>query len=107
MKVKKIGWFLNLILPKSVIGICLAPFGIYLRESALNNQHTIDHETTHWKQQMEMLIIFFYLWYVAEWFIKLLTWGEYAYWNLSFEREARYIADTGRERKRFGWIDFI
>jgi len=60
-KVKKINGFLKLVLQKDVIGITLAPFGIYLNDNYLLDKITINHESIHWKQQMEMLIIFFYL----------------------------------------------
>lgn len=48
----------------------------------------VQHERTHWFQQVEMLIVFFFLWYGVEWFIKLFT-EQKAYRALSFEREAR------------------
>lgn len=48
----------------------------------------IQHERTHTKQQNNLLGIFFYIWYVIEWFFKLFTEVK-AYKELSFEREAR------------------
>jgi len=67
----------------------------------------INHETIHIKQQEEMLIIPFYIWYVTEWFIKLFIYGGQAYYNISFEREAfdnddnlSYLSG----RKRYAWI---
>lgn len=48
----------------------------------------IQHERTHTKQQNNLLGIFFYIWYVIEWFFKLFTEIK-AYKELSFEREAR------------------
>lgn len=33
---------------------------------------TVRHEVTHTKQIIEMGIIFYYLWYVIEWLIRLL-----------------------------------
>lgn len=49
----------------------------------------VQHERTHWEQQKEMGIIFFFIWYVIEWFFKLFSEGK-AYKRLSFEREARF-----------------
>lgn len=49
----------------------------------------IEHERTHTYQQKELLYVFFFIWYCVEWVFKLFTTGR-AYWNLSFEREARY-----------------
>lgn len=51
--------------------------------------HLIQHERSHTKQQNDLLGIFFYIWYVIEWFFKLFTEGQ-AYKELSFEREARH-----------------
>lgn len=48
----------------------------------------IQHERTHTKQQNNLLGIFFYIWYVIEWFFKIFTEVK-AYKELSFEREAR------------------
>lgn len=48
----------------------------------------IQHERTHTKQQNDLLGIFFYIWYIIEWFFKIFTEIK-AYKELSFEREAR------------------
>ena len=58
----------------------------------------------HWKQQMEMLIIPFYVWYFIEWVIKLFKYGKKAYYNISFEREANQRSEY---RKPFAWIKYI
>ena len=106
-KIKKIGWFLSLF---PIAGITLAPFGIYILEKQMKNSRIINHEKIHWQQQLEMLIIFFYLWYLIEWFIKLFTSSGNAYKSLSFEREAydnehnlKYL----ETRKHFVWIKRI
>ena len=110
-KVKKFNGFLKLILSEDIIGITLAPFGIYLNDIHLTDKETINHESIHWKQQLEMLIIFFYLWYGIEWFIRLFINGRYeAYYMLSFEREA-YENDANldylKKRKHFSWFKYI
>lgn len=103
-------WFVSLITFGWAAGITLAPFGIYVKEKHLTNVRMINHETIHWKQQMEMLIIFFYLWYFIEWIIKIFTNFGNAYKSLSFEREA-YDNDDNlnylNERKHFAWIKRI
>jgi len=105
--IKPISKFLKYFLMSGVIGITLCPFGIYVKN--INNKSTIDHEKIHWQQQLEMLIIFFYIWYLIEWFIRLIF-QKNAYRNISFEREAynnsgnlNYLED----RKRFSWIKYI
>ena len=41
---------------------------------------------------MEMLYIFFYLWYAIEWLVRLIQCGNarQAYYNISLEKEAYY-----------------
>lgn len=75
------------------VGITLFPFifikkDYYDRVSEEKREKTIRHETIHFKQQIEMLVLFFYLWYGIEYLIKMVKYGEDAYRNLSFEREA-------------------
>ena len=50
----------------------------------------VNHEKIHLKQQAELLLIFFYIFYSLEWILKFLRHknGYLAYKNLSFEREA-------------------
>ena len=63
----------------------------------------------HTAQMKEMLYVFFYVWYVVEWLVRLFMKGN-AYRNISFEREAygneRYIAYIG-ERKRYAWVGYL
>ena len=51
---------------------------------------TENHERIHTAQMRELLFVFFYLWYVIEWVIRLFQYRdrEEAYLNMSFEREA-------------------
>ena len=55
-----------------------------------NDYILIHHEKIHLQQQKEMFLLFFYLFYGLEWFIKLLKYKSKhsAYLNISFEREA-------------------
>jgi len=110
MKVKKMNGFVSFITFGWAAGITLAPFGVYIKEKYLTDKRMINHESIHWKQQLEMLIIFFYLWYVIEWIIRIFVNGSKAYKSLSFEREA-YQNDDNLEylktRKRFSWLKYI
>lgn len=72
------------------MGITLYPF-IFLKNKELReNEVLVNHEKIHLRQQKELFVIFFYLFYVVEWMIKLIQFrnGYLAYINLSFEREA-------------------
>lgn len=81
---------LRLLRKTRINGITIFPF-IFLRESSFKeNKILINHEKIHIRQQLELLIIFFYLWYVVEyyyWYFKLKD-KHLAYRNISFEREA-------------------
>jgi hypothetical protein len=110
MKIKELKGFVKFLVGKDVISITLAPFGIYVNESNFNNETTINHERIHWKQQMEMLILPFYIWYLLEWFIKLFKYTDEAYYNISFEREA-YTNEKNFQylyyRKHYSWLKYI
>ena len=66
-------------------------FGVlFVKNNAKVDDVTINHERIHSAQIKELLYIFFYLWYVIEWIIRLMQFrnGYMAYRNISFEREA-------------------
>lgn len=71
-------------------GITLFPFILLRNKLDKDNEILINHEKIHIRQQLELLIIFFYLWYILEyfyWYIKLRN-GYLAYKSISFEKEA-------------------
>lgn len=110
MKIKPMTSFLKIITGGNIAGITLCPFGIYVKEKYVNDKFVINHESIHWKQQLETLVIFFYLLYLLEYIIKLFVYGGNSYRNLSFEREAynheknlNYLS----ERKHFSWLKYI
>jgi len=54
--------------------------------------------------------LFFYLWYVIEWFLRIFINGNKAYVSLSFEREAYGNADNMEyldTRKPFSWLRYM
>ena len=85
-------------------------FGIlFVRGNARINERTIRHEAIHTAQMKEMLYIFFYIWYVTEWLIRLFMKGN-AYRNISFEKEAyknQNELDYDKLRNRFEWLKHI
>ena len=73
-----------------ISAITLFPFIILRKKEARQNQVLINHEKIHLRQQLELLIVFFYLWYVIEyyyWYFRLND-SFLAYRYISFEREA-------------------
>lgn len=101
----------NFLPPKGYAAIML--FGvIFVRNGVLLTPRGFRHEEIHKKQMIEMLILFFYLWYGIEWLIRLIQYRnrKEAYRNISFEREA-YANDGltayAYRRKRFAWIKYL
>ena len=81
-------------------------FGIlFCRPDTRLTPELINHERIHTAQMLEMGIIFFYLWYIIEWIVRLTQRGN-AYYRISFEREAyRYERDLTylTRRKWYSW----
>lgn len=85
-------------------------FGIlFVRKDAKVTERTLNHERIHTAQMIEMLFIFFYIWYLVEWIIKIFIYGpSQAYYEIGFEKEA-YKWDNDfeyleKKRRRFAWI---
>lgn len=84
-------------------------FGVlFVRGNAIIDEKTLNHEKIHTAQIKEMLYVFFYVWYVIEWLIRLPKGN--AYRNISFEREA-YTNDKNpnylKTRKHFAFLKYI
>ena len=71
-------------------GITLFPFIFIKNTEDKHNSILINHEKIHLRQQLELLIIFFYILYIAEYYYHLfkLKNAQQAYMAISFEREA-------------------
>ena len=85
-------------------------FGVlFARTGSKIDSTTINHESIHTAQMKELLYIFFYIWYVLEWIVRLFMKGN-AYRNISFEREA-YDNESNLEyldeRDKFSWCEYI
>lgn len=70
-------------------GITLWPF-IILKKEYREDKVLVNHEKIHLRQQIELLILPFYLWYGIEFLIRYFQYNSWdkAYRNISFEREA-------------------
>ncbi|TYA74994.1 hypothetical protein [Seonamhaeicola marinus] len=78
------------LVPKGYTGMTVFPFVFVKTASLKTNWVLINHENIHLRQQLELLIIPFYLVYVLEFLVRLLQYRNWskAYRNISFEREA-------------------
>lgn len=78
------------LIPKGFRGITLFPFIVVSERDLKENQVMINHEKIHIRQQIELLILPFFIWYGIEFLIKWALFKDrnLAYRNISFEREA-------------------
>lgn len=78
------------LIPKGFAGLTLFPFIILKEKTDVSNPVMMQHEKIHIRQQMELLILPFFIWYGIEYFIRILQYKNKhsAYRNISFEREA-------------------
>jgi len=88
-------------------------FGIlFVRNGVVLTDRMLNHERIHTRQMREMLYLFFYLWYLVEWLIRLpFHWiGKGAYYLIAFEREAyenEFDLNYLSKRKLFAWFKFL
>ena len=78
------------ILARHFDGVVLWPFIVVKRRELKENRIFMNHERIHLKQQVELLVVFFFVWYFFEYFIRLIKYGDSykAYNRICFEREA-------------------
>ncbi|WP_293894556.1 hypothetical protein [Flavobacterium sp.] len=78
------------LIPKGFRGITLFPFIIVSENHLKQNPVMINHEKIHIRQQMQLLILPFFIWYGIEYLVKWFIYKDKnaAYRNISFEREA-------------------
>ena len=78
------------LVPKGYTGLAVFPFVVLKHRRFKLDHNLINHEKIHLRQQLELLIIFFYLFYVLEFIMRLIQYNNWkqAYRNISFEREA-------------------
>lgn len=96
------------LLPKSVGAITIFPFIFHKKEMSEVYQN---HENIHLKQQLELLVIPFYIIYVLNYIYNLLFWKSHnsAYRNIIFEREAykeESNLDYINNRKLFNFLKY-
>lgn len=76
--------------PRGFRGLAFYPFVFILNKSDRLNKAFINHEKIHLRQQLELFILPFYVWYLLEYLFRLVQYKDRkkAYFNISFEREA-------------------
>jgi hypothetical protein len=97
-------------LPKSIAGIALWPFILVRRKNP--SPQLIQHEKIHLRQQVELGIFLFYLWYLTEFLLRFLWNRSYqqAYKSICFEQEA-YAHETEEDylvhRKTWYFLSYL
>jgi hypothetical protein len=78
------------LIPKKYRGLTFFPFIILRNCSDKSNLILINHEKIHIRQQLELLILPFYILYFSDFLIKMIQYKDMnkAYRNIIFEREA-------------------
>jgi hypothetical protein len=83
-------------------------FGIIFSRNELSAKSK-NHESIHTAQMKELLYIFFYIFYLIEWLIRLCL-GKNAYHKISFEQEA-YMNQSDfnylENRKPYAWAKYL
>ena len=107
----------NDIIPlKGYAAVAIWPFVFvrsgYAKDDPAKYGRMLNHEGIHGRQQLELLVVFFYLWYLVEWLYRSVEYGSWkkGYRNISFEREA--YANEGdmcylESRKWYSWFRYL
>lgn len=95
-----------------IIAITLFPFILLRSRDLRQDVLLLNHERIHLRQQAELLLIFFYVWYVMEYFLRLLkTRNRFlAYKMISFEREAfahEHDPDYLAKRRFWAFLKYV
>ncbi len=100
------------LIPRGYSGLAIFPFIIFSKSIYKNDDTYINHEKIHIRQQLEMLIIPFFIWYFLEFFYRLFQYKKtaLAYQNISFEREAYSNEQNStylRKRKFWSFLKYL
>ena len=94
--------FFERLLGPGIAGLAFFPF-IFISPNVKITPELLNHERIHLRQQLEMLIIPFYIWY-------LIALKRKGYMNISFELEA-YTNDKNlnylKNRKFFAFLKYL
>ncbi len=77
-------------MPRGYRGLTFFPFVFVKNKDDALDTVFVNHEKIHLRQQVELLILPFYVWYFVEYLFRLVQFKDRkkAYYNISFEREA-------------------
>lgn len=100
------------LIPKGYRGLTVFPFVFIKYAFDSENKVLVNHEKIHLRQQLELLVFPFFLWYFVEYAVRLLQYknANVAYRNISFEREAyanEINLDYLETRRFFSFLKYL
>ena len=100
------------LVPRGFVGITIFPFIFLQKKTFKLNKVLINHEHIHLRQQLELGIVFFFIWYAIEYVYRLIIFKDKrkAYRMISFEREAYAFENDMEyvlERKWYSFLKFV
>lgn len=94
----------DFILWKGYSAITIWPF-IFVRSDKEIDDELINHEKIHGRQQLEMALIGFYLWYVVEWVVRLIAFG-FSSFKVRKTKRFVYWSNTNKCYITTDWIRY-
>jgi len=100
------------LIPKGYRGLAVFPFVIVKYHFDSENKTLVNHEKIHIRQQLELLVLPFFLWYFLEYTVRLLQYknANLAYRNICFEREAyanEFNVKYLKTRRIFSFLKYL
>jgi hypothetical protein len=100
------------LIPKGFRGLTLFPFVLVKYPLDKKNVVFVNHERIHLRQQIELLVFPFFIWYFVEFFVRWIQFKnrDLAYRNISFEREAyakEKNLDYLKKRQLWSFLNYL
>lgn len=100
------------LIPKGYRGMTIFPFVLFKYSDDTKNTVFLNHEKIHLKQQLELLIVPFFIWYFFEFLFRCIQYKNLnlAYRNIGFEKEAYYNENDSKylkNRKAFQFFHYL
>lgn len=100
------------LIPKGYRGMTFFPFIILNHSKLKQDLVVVNHEKIHIRQQLELLVFPFFIWYFIEFLFRFIQYKNWnlAYRNISFEKEAYQNEENLNylvNRKPWGFRNFL
>src|SRR6476620_8423134 len=97
------------LVPKGYGGITVFPFVFFRSKEHAADKVSVNHEKIHLRQQAELLVLPFFIWYGVEFLIRIAKYRSWhqTYLNISFEREAYKNESNPNYLSRRPWCKFL